>query len=226
MVMNILSWESEWQHARKLADSLRQSEKNGSIQRLCFMPGGRACFRSEEPAGKLLHSLSWLCGDKAISHEWLDGEDCGSSLWQDGKESRYVAPHETPDWYSISHEVHEKTEAWEACAAFHKKLDSCWESYLQELWKDPLDEINKKSSEIAAALLCYRGLSELWVQKTWISRLNDYDDPLAAVREALAMMLSSGPQEETAIAVNDAIATTGMEHSPPIGEKITQEQSM
>lgn len=59
MAMNIVSWESEWQHSQKLADSLGQSEKNGRIQQLCFMPGGRACFRSEGPAGKLLCNLSW-----------------------------------------------------------------------------------------------------------------------------------------------------------------------
>ena len=68
MVQNVVSWESEWQHAQKLADSLRQSEKNGSSQRLCFMPGGRACFRSEERADKLLYNMSWQCGGKVISH--------------------------------------------------------------------------------------------------------------------------------------------------------------
>lgn len=196
MVRNIVSWESEWQHSQKLADNLKQSEKNGSIQRLCFMPGGRACFRSEEPAGKLLYNLSWQCEGKAIAHKWQDGDDCGSSLWQDGRESRYVPQRETPDWYSLSREVAEKTETWEACADFHKKVDACWENFISKLRGLTLNQLNERPAEIAATMLCYEQLRKLSWQKTWIAYLNQVEDPLTAVRDAMLAMLSTETQEK------------------------------
>ena len=75
MVQNIIDWDSQCEHAQRLAESLKKAEAGGTIKLLCFMPGGRACFRSDERADKLLYDLSWQCGGKVISHDWLDGED-------------------------------------------------------------------------------------------------------------------------------------------------------
>lgn len=181
MVQNIVSWESEWQHSQKLADSLRQSEKNGSIQRLCFMPGGWACFRSEEPTHTLLRDLSKQCKGNVIAYKWLDGDNCGSSLCQDGTVSWYIPPLKTPRWYSFTEEAIDQTEHCEACTALREKLDFCWETYISMLRELTSSEINEQSSEIAATMLCYGRLRKLSWQTNWIRALTLIDDPLAAV---------------------------------------------
>lgn len=184
MVQNVVSWDSEWQHAQKLADSLRQSEKNGGIQRLCLMPGCRACFRSEERADKILYDLSWLCEGKVISHEWLDGEDCGSCLWQDGRKSECIPPRESPEWYHLTRDVTDKVKTWETCAAFHDKLDSCWDAYLAKCRGLSMSQIQDRAVEIMATVFCYGRLSALSWHKSWIALLNLLDDPLETVRDA------------------------------------------
>lgn len=187
---NVINWDSEWQYSQQLTDSLRKFEKNGTIHHLCFMPGGWACFRSGEPADRLLRNLSLQCEGKVISHRWLDGDNCGSALWQDGRESRYIPPLETPDWHSLTEEVAEKTETWEACAAFHKKLDSCWETYIAKLRELTINQLSEQATEIAAAALCYGELRNIYWQKTWIEYFNQVEDPLAEAQKAMLTMLS------------------------------------
>ncbi|WP_217957930.1 hypothetical protein [Acutalibacter muris] len=223
MFMNVLNWESEWEHSHTLADSLKKSEKNGNIQRLCFMPGGWACFRSEGPVDNFLRNLSIQCGGKVITHMWWGGDDCGSSLWQDGRESRNVPSVESPEWDSLAKEVADKTAAWEACAAFHEKLDSCWETYIPKLRELTLKQIQEQSSEIAATMLCYGQLSKLSWQKTWIEYLNRLDDPLAVVRDALLAMLSALAQEKFDAAMWGLMDKADIEqgHSKEVGQEQT-----
>lgn len=101
-----------------------------------------------------------------------------------------------PDWYSLSKDVAEKTETWEAYAAFHKKVDACWENYVSKLKGLTLNQLNEQSAEIAATMLCYGQLRELSWQKTWIAYLNQVEDPLAAVRDAMLTILGSEVQEK------------------------------
>lgn len=184
MVQNIIDWDSQWEHAQRLAESLKKAEAGGAIKRLCFMPGGRACFRSEERADKLLYDLSWQCGGKVISHDWLDGEDCGSYLWQNGRKSKYIPPRESPEWYDLTRDVTDKVEAWETHAAFHDKLDLCWDAYLAKCRGLATSQIQDRAVEIMATVFCYGRLRTLSWHKSWIALLNLLDDPLETVRDA------------------------------------------
>lgn len=185
MVMNVVHWVSDWQYAQKLADHLREAEKDGVITRLCFREDGWACFRTEDKADNFLRGLSEQCPGKAIEHEWDTNKDCGSSLWQDGRASRHDPPFETPEWYAINQSVNSKVKSWELCRDFHEKLDSSWERRKAEWQSLTSEQIREQYAEIAATLFCYYRLSELSWHKTWIAQLNQLADPLETVRDAL-----------------------------------------
>ncbi len=184
MTMNVVNWECAWQYAQDFSNSLSKAGQEGEIEQLCIRPGGWACFRSEGPAHELLKDFSERHKGKTIHHEWANEEECGSSLWQEGRESRYIPPRESPGWDGLTRDVTGKVENWEMCAAFHNKLDLCWNAYTDKYRGLPMSQIQDRAVEIMATVFCYGQLRKLSWHKSWIALLNLLDDPLETVRDA------------------------------------------
>ena len=196
MVKNIMKWDSEWEHAQQVEDNLRKLEGGGKIARLCFMPGGRACFQTEERANSIPQGLSELFSGSVIEHEWAGEDACGSALWQDGRASLCEPSHESPEWDALEKSVEERMLAWETRRDFQEKVDACWQAQTAKWRGLTLDQIGEQSATIAATRLCYDKLKGLTWHYTWLTALNQLADPLEAVRNAWLTAMGENLSEE------------------------------